>query len=229
MGYEKIERQLAQFDALVARLNLTIGDSPLAQSIQQVRDFLADREAMAQEDWLAKWDPHFKDFYDSQIAVGRLCDSVTRLQGQADGTLRQYLKKILSGSLTQDFDPQEARDFFYELWIAGILAEAGFSVTLEEPDITVQGNGLSQKLGIACKYPSSEKQIHTHINKALSQLQRHGLQGFVAIGLDQIILRELFGSTFVDFNKGNKHPLDVLQSAIDAEVVKIVGERPKKY
>jgi hypothetical protein len=37
-------------------------------------------------------------------------------------------------SLDPDFEPQQAKDAFYELEVAGVCKEAGFTVSLREPD-----------------------------------------------------------------------------------------------
>ena len=100
---------------------------------------------------------------------------------------------------------------------------------LEEPDLIIEGNGLSQKIGIACKYPSSDKGIHDHIGKGLSQLKKHGLRGFIALGIDQIVVEKANLKRFVDFNMGGKNPIDVLQQHADSQLLMLLTDRPKKY
>lgn len=230
MGHDHIREQIQHLDEFLARANVRVdASSPMSAQLDLVKAFLHDEHSFAENELLERWDAKFKEFYDAEIAVGRLCDAVPRLMDQPEGKLKRYLTKILGGSLTQNFDPQEARDLFYELWLASSLQEAGFAVSLEEPDIVVEGCGLSQKLGIACKYPSSGQQIHPHISKGYAQIVRHGFQGFVAIGVDQLLLRELFEFNFVDFRQSDPHPRDVLQRHANDLIVQLVKERPAKY
>jgi hypothetical protein len=166
MGDDKIRRDLAAFDALVSSLGVQLGDdSPVKPYLDLTREFLADEQAMPPEEWLAKWDRRFKDFYQGQILVARLTRSLLELKDQKPGVLKGYLKKVLSGSLVQDFEPQQAKDFLYELDVAATLKKAGLGVELREPDIVLTGDGLSEPLGLACKYPSSVGQIHAHLSK----------------------------------------------------------------
>ncbi|MEQ8790097.1 MAG: hypothetical protein RIC55_27620 [Pirellulaceae bacterium] len=232
MGYDKLTQDLADFDAALATTGFTIpGNSPLADQLATTRDFLQDKASLPEDDWLRKWQPRFKDFYDAQIVVARLTHAISVLRDKPQGILRKYLKTISSGPLTQGSDPNQAKDFFYELWLASVLAEGGFDVELREPDIVVTGNGLTKELGIACKYPSTEKQVHAHLSKGYSQISKHTGDGIVAIGLDLIVLRTAFpdGVNYLDFRQNDKHPVDVLQKLVDEATVHLVDARPKLY
>ncbi len=228
IGYGKIRKNLTDFDALLASIGVRIGnDSPVKPYLDLTREFLADEQGMPAEQWLAKWDPRFKEFYQGQILVDRLTESLLVLKDQRQGALKDYLKKVLSGSLVQDFEPQQAKDFLYELELAATLKQAGFGVELREPDIVLTGNGLSGPLAIACKYPSSVGQIHTHLSKSYSQIAKQKLDGLVALGMDQLVFGGM--SNYMDFRQGERHPMEVLQDALGQIVRNLVVERARDY
>ena len=231
MSYANLSLALDVLEKHVADLKINqADDAPTAVQIKVVREFFKDRSSLAEEQLLAKWNRRFREFYNAQIAVRRLSSAVAELVSKQKAQLAKYLRIILSGGISQGGSPEQARDYLYELWLAGALSEAGFTVLLEEPDIVVEGNGLSQKIGIACKYPSSEKQIHAHLSKGYSQLSRHKLPGFVVLGIDQIVVEKAnLGSRFVDFNQGEKNPVEVLSDHASSELVRIVKERPEKF
>ncbi|MCA9113128.1 MAG: hypothetical protein KDA52_24465 [Planctomycetaceae bacterium] len=145
--------------------------------------------------------------------------------------LRSYLKTIFAGDLTQSNEPSQAKDFLYELWLASIFTELGFEVSLAEPDIIISGNGLTDALGIACKFPSSMQQVHPHLSKGYKQIRNQALRGVVAIGLDLLVSRTAFpnGIRFIDFRQGDKHPLDVAQRHANEATEELVSSRTVKY
>lgn len=226
MAYEQLERQLAEFDTLLADLNLTISDaSPVAAYFATTREFLTDRQRLDDDAIAKKWDPRFKAFYDGQIVTKRLTGAAISLQDQTP--LRGRLKTVLGGDIGPNSEPDHAKDIFYELELAADFADAGFTVTLREPDIAICGCGLQEQYGVACKYPSSEKQIHSHLSKGYSQLTKQNLAGFVAIGFDLLVFKDF--ASFVDFRQGDRHPLDVMQSAMDSAMTNLVADRAGKY
>src|SRR5438045_1405646 len=96
VGYEKVERNLNEFDAVVGRLGVKFeADSEIKRGFDTTRDFLADRKALAEADLRSKWDPRFKEFYHAQIVVGRLTDAVVTLKDQT--RLKSRLKQVLGG------------------------------------------------------------------------------------------------------------------------------------
>jgi hypothetical protein len=232
MGYEKLEADLAAFDALIATQQIKWpAASPVVDQFELTRQFLSDKRDLAEADWLAKWNPRFKEFYNAQLVVSRLVEAVAVLASTQAQRLRSYLKIILPGDLTQGTDPTQAKDFFYELWLAAILAQSGFLVVLAEPDIVISGNGLGKPLGIACKYPSSEQQVHPHLSKGYKQIGKQSLDGLVAIGLDLLVYRKAFpnGMNYIDFRQGDRHPLEVVQQMVGEATVHLVESRPVLY
>ena len=226
MGYEQLEQQLSEFDTLLADLNLNIPDaSPLAPYFATTREFLNDRQELDEKALVGKWNLCFPAFYDGQIVTKRLSSAALLLQNQT--ALRGRLKTVLAGDLGPNSDPDHAKDIFYELELAADFSDAGLTVTLREPDIAISGCGLTAQYGVACKYPSSEKQIHSHLSKGYSQLTKQNLAGFVAIGFDLLVFGDFPG--FVDFRQGNRHPLDVMQSAMNSAMMDFVNDRRQNY
>lgn len=109
------------------------------------------------------------------------------------------------------------------------LQEAGFTVKLREPDIVVNGNGLVRDVGIACKYPSSIKQIQDHISKGYRQLTKQNLPGVVAFGMDLLVFRAAFKHPphYLDFRQNAKHPMQVAQKQLQNEVIELIEARSK--
>ncbi|GAA4440310.1 hypothetical protein [Bremerella cremea] len=230
MGYKKLSQQLNILERYVTDQKIKLADdAPTVVQLNVVREFLKDQSSLKEEQLLIKWNPRFREFYEAQIAIGRLSGVIAELVEKQRAQLAKYLKIILGGGISQGGHPEQARDYFYELWLASVLSEANFTVSLEEPDIVVEGNGLTKKIGIACKYPSSEKQIHAHLSKGYSQLEKHNLPGFVALGIDQIVIEQANLKRYVDFNQGAGNPVDVLSAHASSEVKRIVEERPTTF
>jgi len=194
MGWDEVRNTIDPFNHAIRSLNLSIpDDSPVGLQFQTLRAFLADQASMTQAALSAKWrEPEFKRVFEAAIIVFRLTRSVVALQAQPRRRLKCTLEPVLAGNITQDFSPCQAKDFFYELELAYFLQRAGFSVTLREPDVMIEGNGLSRPIGLACKYPSSEQQVHAHISKGYSQLTGQQLPGVVAFGMELLIFRKVF-------------------------------------
>ena len=233
MSWEPLKESVLEFDDVVDKLDVEIGeDAPVAPQLRVVRQFLGDHADLDEAALLERWDSTcFKEFNDAAIVVRRLTESVVALQDQPQGELRKRLRQVLSGPLTQDFSPEQAKDYFYELEIAHLFQRSGFTVALREPDVVVSGNGLSDELGMACKYPSSEAQIHVHLSKGYKQLAKQGLDGCVVIGLDLIIFNAIFDSApkFLDFRQGDRHPLDVANQCVGDATRNLVAQRAADY
>ncbi len=233
MSWERQKHLLAEFDKLLLRLGFQISsDAPVAPQLAIVREFLTDHTALPENELFAKWPKaRFKEFNDAAIVIRRLTEAVVALGDQSAGALRKRLKQVLSGPLTHDFSPQQAKDYFYELEIATTFKRAGFTIALREPDVVVSGNGLSADLGMACKYPSSEAQIHEHTSKGYRQLANQNMDGCVVIGMDIIVFRAAFDSApkFLDFRQGEKHPLDVANTLVGDAMKALVVQRATGY
>lgn len=228
MGYDELIQNLAAFDMLLTELKVSFAtDSPVKPHFDLVREFVQDHNTHDKEVWGPKWAARFKEFYHAQIVVKRLIDAVLALKAQPPARLKNRLKQVMGGSLTQDFKPDQAKDFFFELELAALWQQSGFKVELTEPDIVLSGNGLSASLAVACKYPSSKKQLHEHISKGYSQIGKQGMTGMVAIGLDQIVFSSM--NHYIDFRQRDRPAMDVLLSMLEDLVRELVNERAKDY
>lgn len=231
MSYEAIRNDLQTLDDYVGRLRMrTSPDAVMVKQMDLVREFLKDHEASADEAY-KKWKIRVKEFIGAQIAVKMLSRAVSELLKTQEGELRRYLNVILEGEITQGGDPEQARNWYYELWVAALLSAAGFIVNLREPDIVISGKGLSQPIGIACKYPSSEQQLHPNITKGYSQLAKHSLKGFVALGIDQLVFAkyQLGASEYVNLDSFPKHAQFMLEGDCAELSTRMIKEREQRF
>lgn len=232
MGWDEVQKVVPEFEQVMTDLGISIPpSSPTAPQFACVKEFLHDQRTMSQDNLNAKWTNKFKEVYDAVIVVNRIARAAVALQDQPRKRLKETLKTVFAGSLTQDFVEDPAKDFFYELELAYLLIKAGFTVTLREPDVVVTGKGLSQPIGLACKYPSSRKQVHGHISKGYTQLTGQKLNGVVAFGMDLLIFQEAFSEPphYLDFTQNPKNPVTIAQEQLDMEMVSLVAERPVKF
>jgi hypothetical protein len=226
MGYGALERNLMDFDQIATTLGLKLADdSPIKKDFDTTREFLRDRRSVEEQELHAKWNPRFEEFYHAQIVVHRLTQAVLVLKDQ--NRLKGRLKQVLGGSLTQNFKANSAKDHFYELEMASLWKECGFSVELAEPDVVVSGNGLSGPLGVACKYPAGLKSLHEHISKGYRQITNHGYDGLVAIGIDQLTFNGM--PNFMDFRQRDKSPLEIMERATSETMTNLVALRNRDY
>jgi hypothetical protein len=229
MGYDRVRKLVNDFDVAMDSLAIKLSESSrIKPAFDSMREFLADQATMPEADWLAKWEPRFKEFWSAQYVVRVLAEAVVLLKDQRK-PLRETLKKVFAGSLDPDYEPEASKDFFYELEVAVACKAAGFKVTLREPDLVIEGGGLSQPIAIACKYPSSRQQIHGHLSKGYRQIAKQGIAGLVCIGLDLIVFNEAGLKAFVDFRRSDRHPIEVLSRQLTSEMATLLEERPRDY
>ena len=82
------------------------------------------------------------------------------------------------------------------------------------------------RIGAQTKIPEKSK---SRSWKGISQLAKQGIPGFVALGVDQIVIAEMNLKKYVDFNQGTRHPVLVLEDKAAAMANQIVKERPTKF
>ena len=232
MAWEKLKSYLIRFDQFLEQAGIKIKvATPIGRDLALMRDFLHDAPGENGDQWVKQRESTFHDFFQAAISARRLAESVVELQGQPRGELRERLDTILSGSITQDFQPTPAKDKLYELEMALAFKRAGFDVALREPDIAISGNGLSRQLGVACKYLASLGSIHEHISKGYQQITRQNLDGFVAVGLDVYIMKQAFADKipkFLDFRDG-PNPLKTTLDLMTSFMANLVVERDRDY
>jgi hypothetical protein len=228
MGYDLLRAKMEQFDTIISGLGIKFGkDCSVKKQLDLVSEFLGDEKSLNEEQNKIKWDPRFKELYDALIVAERFSEAVIIMKDQKRGPLKRRLSTILGGSLTQDFEPEQAKDYFYELEMASSVKIAGFGVELREPDFVISSSELRGVLGVACKYPSSTKQIHVHISKGYKQITNQKIEGFVAIGMDQILFAER--PKYLDFTKSEGDPQQLALNALNEIMVSLVKEREKDF
>ena len=232
MAKKQHHNGLEAIDAAIRDFGLSpTANAVMMQQLEIVRECLRDKAELGEDAAYEKRTEkkQFQEWYKAELDVGMLGQAIRHLRGSQDQQLKKYLKVLLEGDISQGGTPQQARDWFYELHLAGTLVTAGFSVELREPDLVVTNIGLSQSIGIACKYPSSSKGVQGHISKGLSQLKKHGYQGFVAVGIDQLVVDTAELTGFVDFDGASGECIAIMQRHADTELRRLVRDRPEKF
>lgn len=228
MPYDTVIRDLAEFDKTIEELGIIISDACLVKAqLDLTREFLHDFHSHTPRELLRIWEPRFDEFFQSMVVVIRLTEAVAELHRKANAQLKRRLKIVLGGSLVQNFSPDQAKDIFYEIELAAAISKAGFSVDLREPDIVVSGNGLSQALGIACKMPSSHKQVHEHISKGYRQITSSVGNGVVSLAMEQLVFSSV--CPYLHFGDGAANPIIQAQQYLKKEVDTIVNTRKEQF
>ncbi|MES2178020.1 MAG: hypothetical protein V4550_09165 [Gemmatimonadota bacterium] len=98
--------------------------------------------------------------------------------------LRATLVRLLEGHDTSYEDANSTpRDMQFELLIAALMTLGGISgVRMGEPDIQFKLG--KRTVGVAAKRLRSPRKLVARVGDAFRQLERHGLQGMIALNLD---------------------------------------------
>jgi hypothetical protein len=94
------------------------------------------------------------------------------------------LSLMMGGGDVHDGRDTSARDAQFELYVGAQFRLGSVEIHGGEPDLRMRyGHEL---IGIAAKRVSSpaSKQLKTHLNKAVEQIDRSGFRGFIAVNLD---------------------------------------------
>lgn len=226
MSIVEFEANLDLLETCMGELKVSVSDdSPFASELAIAREYLADM-SLPEDERVQKWKPRAIEWQQTMIGLERLTKAVAALQNQPKKKLREILRDVVSGSVRQDFAAQAGKDKLYELEMAYVFQHAGFDVLLREPDIAVSGNGLAEKLGVACKYPSSWNQVQNHIGGGYWQITKQGLRGFVSIGMDLLLLNDR--PKVLDFRE-ESDPAQVAQEALTHGVKQLVDDRARDY
>ena len=223
MGYERISSGIGDFERICDKLSIEVpASSPVGRSIVLVKEFIADMQRDA-ETAVQKWTKRpFDEWYWSMLSVEKLCSAVSVLEDHCDD-LKELVPLAIAQEIKQDFEPTQAKTYLYELQIGAWCQQAGFSVTFQEPDVRISGNGLSQQIGFACKYPSSEKKLDKRITEGYEQLERHGVAGLVVVGMDILCCRGM--KKFVQFPDSKEAILGSMTSELKQWVTKAISRR----
>ncbi len=224
MGYEKLKAEIRDFDQLAKQLGFTYPrNAPLQKQMEMVKQFLADMDA-SQEEALKKWmKVDFLGWYRAMIAVDMLCGSAIALKPLPQEVLKMQLELSTMTDISQDFEQSQSKEYLYELYMGALFHRCGMYVEFAEPDLRISRGGLSQVIGVACKYVSSETKINDNISKGYEQIQNQGLPGFVAIGMDNIVCSGL--NRFVEFPPEPAQIVDALGNKLGQWVERIINGR----
>ena len=224
MGYGKLAADISAFDELAGQIGFVYPrNAPVAAQMAMVKEFLSDIEKSpdnAATKWLAK---DFLPWYRAIIAVDMLCESAIVLQDLPPEFLKKQLELSTMTDLSQDFDQSQSKEYLYELYVGAILRRSGFTIEFAEPDLKISGHGLSQTLGVACKYLSSEDKINRNISKGYEQIEGQGLRGFVAIGMDNIVCAGL--KRFIQFPEKPEHIMATMAGTLGEWVRHLIKAR----
>jgi hypothetical protein len=114
------EQTLAWFDQLVQEPGLKMGDGfPLKQQADLIRAYFDDRARFGPERIAGNWEPRFREFAQSRIALERFV-AATKTLKELPG-LKKIVKEVVAASITQDFERSPAKDKLYELELAATL------------------------------------------------------------------------------------------------------------
>jgi hypothetical protein len=220
--YEEIRKGITTLEHLVSELGLEIAPvNPLSKHLEIVKSHIDGTYTLA--DPVAN-ESAFRQWYLAMLSVGTLTTVVNALQKQPSTALEKLLRLVLSGDISQTFKPTQAKDFLYELQVAYWFHKAGFSVEIgQEPDLWISGHGLSKKLGIACKYPSSKNKLDDRISKGYDQLEKHNLQGIVAVGFDLILCGHM--RNYIRFPNDSQRALNTVAKELNSWVEKTIARR----
>jgi hypothetical protein len=218
-----------RFHQLLGDLKLKVGaDCPLKSQADCIAEYYQNRDNLAPSALEAKWKPRVDEFRHARIALEKFVNSVEALKGSPGIT--KVARDVITGDITQDFQRSSAKDKLHEIEIGATMRVAGFDVELvEPPDLIISGNGLSQRIGIACKYPSSRQQFNYHISKAYKQVEKSGLKGFVAIGFDLLVAKDKKIPGIPNFDRGPMQSMDLQYVWLEQEMRKLITEHKRDY
>jgi hypothetical protein len=218
-----------RFHQLLQDLNISVGvNCPLKSQADCISDYYRDRDTLTQSELETKWIPRIDEFKHARIALERLVNSVEVLKDSPGIT--KVVRDVITGDVTQDFLSSSAKDKLFEIETGATLKVAGFDVELiDPPDLIISGNGLSQRIGIACKYLSSRQQFNYHINKGYRQVEKSGLKGLVAVGIELMVARDKKISGIPDFDRGPMQSMQLQFEWLEQEMRKLIIEHARDY
>jgi hypothetical protein len=113
-----------------------------------------------------------------------LCAASLRRRSRSAPFTLDKLNMIMGGGEIVEREDTRARDAQFELYIAALLALAGADVQRGEPDLRFRYG--YELVGIAAKRIRSAKaaQVRRNLSKAVDQIERSGLRGWIGLNLD---------------------------------------------
>jgi hypothetical protein len=226
---DEATRTVERFHQLLRDLNLKVGiNCPLKAQADSISEWYEDKKTLCEEPLKAKWLPRINEFIQARQSLDRFVNAVEDLKDSTG--IARVVKDVVTGDITQDFQSSSAKDKLFEIETGVTMKAAGFNVEfVEPPDLIISGSGLSQRIGIACKYPSSRQQFNYHISKGYKQVAKSGLKGFVAIGFDLLIAKDKKLPGIPDFDRGPKPSMELQLDWLEEEMGKLICEYARDY
>lgn len=203
-------KRLAEYARYVMQVVRGLGFDPTESSrLAQMRDILSRKE------FILETDQDFEVACEAQRDLTMLKFAFDQLSAQyGQQHFRDKARLIVQDlALPQNCkDRTPGRDAQTELYIAGVCQAAGLKPRSSEPDIVVDFNG--QVYGLAVKRLKNLKRLEEHFKKAVSQIGKSRIPGFVVLDLAMAANRQntRFPGGDEDFSLFEKERFSFLQS-----------------
>jgi hypothetical protein len=113
---------------------------------------------------------------------------------------RKEIQEVLGGASVPSSDQvTHSRDLQFQLYLASIFDLSGFIVESSEPDFLFEYEGTIY--AVAAKRINSEQHIHKRFSSARKQLQRRGINGFIAFSLDRTVWNKVKKDSYIVADK----------------------------
>ena len=127
-----------------------------------------------------------KKFYQIAAEIHELYDGIVELSNST--TINRWKKKfdfLVSGKeLPKDDQDFKARNYQFELYIAGLLKKSGLEPICAEPDIIIDQEG--SHFGIAVKRVNSFRRLDKNLRKARDQIVKTTRPGIILVDITRI-------------------------------------------
>lgn len=127
-----------------------------------------------------------KHFHQIAIEIHQLHTGITELnESLYFPDWSKKLNFLVSGTELPEIDKNySARNYQFELYIAGLLKKSGIEPICEEPDIQIKRETL--EFGVAVKRPNSFKKLDENLRKARNQIVETDIPGLIIIDVTRI-------------------------------------------
>lgn len=172
---ENIEN-LKKLAELIGRLGFTTKSS----RVWAYERTLTDLRKLAQTNQAMTFDQALR-LLGSVVEVSELTTILKAAQLAVEPSIWQtHLGTLLSGNHPDVGSKSSAAwDFQFEAYVAAVVQLSGYQVNFSEPDIIVCDE--LGTFGIAAKRPRNENGIKRNLEKAVKQINKSGLEGFIAL------------------------------------------------
>ncbi len=145
---------------------------------------LAQMRDLLNKGFIKETDPEFERACEAYRDITLLKFAFDRLGTVADAAvLRGKVARLVKDSVLpqDDLADTPGRDTQSELYVAAVCQAAGILISLEEPDVVVEVDGI--RYGLAVKRLKSLRQLEKRSRSAIRQIERSKLPGFVVLDM----------------------------------------------